>query len=77
MQYQELTKELKLLGWWNTKRGNRHEKWTNGTHHVAVPRHGEIANRTAFKIIKQAELYNRTGKLFTVFQSERSMHGQA
>lgn len=69
MRYHELIKELKKLGWWDTKRGNRHEKWTNGIHHLAVPRHGDIANKTTLKILKQAELFNKTGKLWTVFSN--------
>jgi hypothetical protein len=39
--------------------GSKHEKWTNGVHSVAVPRHKEIPEGTARAILKEAQKYGR------------------
>lgn len=67
MKLHELFRELRELGWWSTGKGSKHDKWTNGTNTLAVPRHGEVSGRTAYKLVEQAKNFNITGKLVTVF----------
>jgi predicted RNA binding protein YcfA (HicA-like mRNA interferase family) len=55
----ELKRHLKELGWWDTGKGSRHEKWTNGVHSIAVPRHKEIPEGTARAILKEAKEYGQ------------------
>ena len=57
MKSRDLKKRLKELGWWDTGKGSKHEKWTNGTHSIALPRHKEIPEGTARAILKEAEEY--------------------
>ena len=57
MKHRDLKRQLKKMGWWDTGKGTKHEKWSNGTHSVAVPRHKEISEGTAKAILKEAELY--------------------
>lgn len=58
MKQRDLKKRLKDLGWWLDREGGGHEIWTNGTLQEQIPRHREINERLAKKIIKTAE----TGK---------------
>jgi hypothetical protein len=56
-----LERELRRLGWWRAH-GGKHDKWTNGTFSVAVPRHAEINEYTARAIlIEVTELNAKTG----------------
>jgi mRNA interferase HicA len=57
MKKRELERELKSLGWWMQRQGSKHEIWTNGSEEEAVPRHREIAETLARKIIKTARKY--------------------
>ncbi len=57
MKAKDLKRRLKALGWWDTGRGSKHEKWTNGVHTIAVPRHKEIPEGTARAILKEADEY--------------------
>jgi hypothetical protein len=59
LRYRDLARELRGMGWWNTGQGGAHEKWTNGRYSIAVPRHREINENTAMRILKQARDYNR------------------
>lgn len=61
MKGHELKRQLRSLGWWDSKKGTKHAKYTDGIHHVAVPRHEEINGKTAYKIIKQATTYSQYG----------------
>jgi len=47
------------MGFWDTGKGSKHEKWTNGVYAIAVPRHKEIPEGTARAILKEAKLYGR------------------
>jgi hypothetical protein len=53
----DLKKRLAAMGWRDTGRGSRHEKWTNGVHSIAIPRHREVADGTAWAILKEAAQY--------------------
>lgn len=55
MKKRDLEQKLKELGWYFRREGAEHEVWTNGTLTVVVPRHREIVEMTAKKIIKFAE----------------------
>lgn len=54
MKHADLADKLKALGYWDTGKGTRHEKWTNGNRIVWVPRHREIKEFTAKGILKEA-----------------------
>lgn len=56
----ELKRRLAAMGWRDTGKGSKHEKWTNGIHSVAVPRHREIAEGTARAILKEAQEYGHS-----------------
>lgn len=56
MKKKDLEKELKKLGWYLDRQGSNHEWWTNGNGDFeAVPRHREINELLAKKIIKAAK----------------------
>lgn len=57
MKKRDLETALKKLGWWLSPGGGKHDKWTNGVHSIAVPRHIEVNEYTARGILKQARLY--------------------
>lgn len=58
MKARDLKKKLKLLGWTLLREGSNHEIWTNGYIEEQIPRHRDINDFLAKKIIKTAE----TGK---------------
>jgi mRNA interferase HicA len=58
MKARDLKKKLKLLGWSLLREGSNHEIWTNGHIEEQIPRHRDINDFLAKKIIKTAE----TGK---------------
>lgn len=55
MKKRDLEKKLESLGWWLKRQGNNHEIWTNGEDSEPVPRHREISEMLAKKIIKVAK----------------------
>jgi len=55
MKRKELEKKLKSLGWELARHGKKHDIWTNGSIEEPVPRHTEIAEPLAKKIIKKAK----------------------
>jgi mRNA interferase HicA len=60
MKRRDLEKKLKELGWWFLRRGGKHDVWTNGSEHEYVPRHKEIHEQLALKILHRAkELANQ------------------
>ena len=54
MKHKDLARKLVELGWKLLRQGGSHEIWTNGEYTIAVPRHKEINEITAVKIIKTA-----------------------
>jgi mRNA interferase HicA len=50
----DLKKKLLALGWWKLREGASHEIWTNGNIEEPVPRHREINEILARKIIRTA-----------------------
>lgn len=47
-------KELTALGWRFYKHGGGHDHWTNGKEFESIPRHNEIKENLARKILKTA-----------------------
>lgn len=54
MKTRDLKKRLLALGWWLLREGSRHEVWTNGNIQEQIPRHREIKEQLAQKIIRTA-----------------------
>ncbi len=50
----ELERKLKEAGWFFLRHGGRHDVWTNGTQEEPIPRHSEINETLARKILKKA-----------------------
>lgn len=55
MKKRDLERELADLGWWLKRQGGGHEIWTNGTETEPIPRHREIKEPLARKIIERAK----------------------
>lgn len=55
MKKKELEKKLRELGWFFSKHGGGHDHWTNGQIFESVPRHAEINENLAKKILKTAK----------------------
>jgi len=49
-----LEKKLRLAGWFFKRSGGNHDVWTNGELTEYVPRHNEVSERLAIKIIRKA-----------------------
>ena len=54
MRRRDLETQLKRLGWWFLRHGGSHDVWTNGTDQEYIPRHNDINEFTAKKILKNA-----------------------
>lgn len=54
MKNVEVVRKLKQHNFWLKGHGANHDKYTNGTVTVAVPRHREIKDRMAQIIFKEA-----------------------
>jgi mRNA interferase HicA len=61
VKYRELIKGLQKSGWYLLRQGGRHEIWTNGEIEEPVPRHREINELLAKKILKRALMHPRKG----------------
>ena len=57
MKKRELERSLKSLGWRLLREGGNHEIWTNGKETEPVPRHREISEFLARKILRKAQTY--------------------
>lgn len=55
MKKRDLERALRGLGWWLKREGGSHEIWTNGEDGEAVPRHKEINEILAKKILRVAK----------------------
>lgn len=55
MKKQDLEKKLSKVGWWLDHHGGNHDVWTNGKIFEPVPRHTEVNELLAKKILKKAE----------------------
>ena len=55
MKTRDLKKELEKLGWRFKREGANHEIWTNGSIDEQIPRHREINENLAKKILRTAK----------------------
>ena len=55
MKRKDLEKQLTKLGWYLKRHGSKHDVWTNGEIDEQVPRHREIAEPLAKKILRTAK----------------------
>ena len=55
VKLRELEKQLRRLGWRVSREGGKHTIWTDGVNEIAVPRHKEVNEYTARKILKLAK----------------------
>jgi mRNA interferase HicA len=46
---------MKTMGWEFKRHGGKHDVWTNGEIEEMIPRHAEIAERLAQKILRNAK----------------------
>ena len=60
MKRRDLEKQLRRYQWYLGRNGKKHDIWTNGEAEEAVPRHREINEILALKILKTAR--NNPGK---------------
>jgi mRNA interferase HicA len=51
----DLERRLRELGWQFLRHGANHDVWTSGEQSESVPRHNEIDERLARKILRNAE----------------------
>jgi mRNA interferase HicA len=51
----DLERELTKLGWHFKRHGANHDIWSDGEHDEPLPRHNEIKEFLAKKIIKKAQ----------------------
>jgi len=54
MKRKDLERQLKDLGWYFSRHGGKHDVWTNGEETEMIPRHNEINEFLAKKILKTA-----------------------
>ena len=54
MKKRDLEAALRAAGWWKLRDRGKHEVWTNGSDSEPVPRHREIAEPLAQKIVRKA-----------------------
>jgi mRNA interferase HicA len=54
VKHRDLIRILKDLGFYLERQGGEHEIWSNGKISVSVPRHKEVKEFTAKRIIKEA-----------------------
>ena len=55
MKRRDLEEQLRKLSWKFLRHGGNHDVWTNGIEQEAIPRHNEINEYTAKKILKKAK----------------------
>lgn len=59
MKRKDLEKQLKQYGWWLERHGSRHDIWTNGDIEEPIPRHNEIDEYLAKKILKTVKSFKK------------------
>jgi mRNA interferase HicA len=57
----DLEGRLSKLGWYLQRHGGGHDIWTNGQETEAVPRHNEINEMLAKKILRTAQKFPGAG----------------
>lgn len=54
MKRKHLEKQLREIGWYFLRHGGKHDVWTNGTESECIPRHTEVNEMLAKKILRTA-----------------------
>lgn len=62
MKRKDLERQLTTLGLWLLRHGGKHDIWTNGEDEEQIPRHNEINELLAKKILRTAN--TSEGKLY-------------
>lgn len=62
MKRVDLERKLKQYGWYFKRHGGKHDLWTNGEMEEAIPRHNEINELLAKKILRTAKKAFERGK---------------
>jgi len=62
MKRRDLEKKMKGFGWEFLRHGGNHDIWTNGQIEEPVPRHKEISDFLAKKILKKCKTNPRKTK---------------
>jgi hypothetical protein len=57
MKLRDLEEKLRSYGWWIKRDTGRHTVWTNGEQTEPVPRHSEINELLAKKILKKVAAF--------------------
>ena len=57
MKKKDLERALRTLGWWFKRHGGNHDIWTNGERNQPIPRHKEVNDGLAKKILISAQEY--------------------
>ncbi len=55
MKRRDLERALTKLGWYLKRNGAKHDLWTNGQEEETIPRHNEINELLAKKILRTAQ----------------------
>jgi mRNA interferase HicA len=55
MKRADLERALKDAGYWFLRHGGSHDVWTNGKRNETVPRHNEISENLARRILRRCE----------------------
>lgn len=55
MKRGDLERQLRKAGWWFLRHGGNHDVWTDGDRTEAVPRHNEINELLAKKILRNVK----------------------
>ena len=63
MKKRDLERELTKMGWWLKRHGSKHDLWTNGEDEETIPRHPEINELLAKKILKTAKKSSERKKI--------------
>ena len=61
MKRRDLECELTRLRWWLKRHGSKHDLWTNGEDEETIPRHNEINELLAKKILRTARKATEKG----------------
>jgi len=56
MKRKDLERKLKECGWEPLRHGSNHDIWTNGKDQEPIPRHAEVNENLARKILRKAKL---------------------
>ncbi|MBS0635228.1 MAG: type II toxin-antitoxin system HicA family toxin [Verrucomicrobia bacterium] len=55
MKKRDIEKKMAELGWWFDHHGGEHDRWTNGIDMESVPRHREVNEMLAKKILRNVK----------------------